>query len=127
MLFMVLMLMLAAGQVARPDAARAVTLKVPNRLPQGGSAWLEVALGVVERGAEVEVTTAAGRTISVISPYGVQSGHEAGTYTVPLPPDAISHDHISLLIWLRREGKPPRAPTMSEVKSVRISITPAEP
>jgi hypothetical protein len=127
MLFMALMLVLAAGQVGRPDAARAVTLKVPNRVPQGGSAWLEVALGVVERGAEVEVTTAAGRTISVISPYAIKPGHEAGTYTVPLPSDAISHDHISLLIWLRREGKPPRAPTMSEVKSVRVSITPAEP
>jgi hypothetical protein len=127
MLFMVLMLMLAAGQVARPGAARAVTLKVPSGVPQGGSAWLEVALGLVERGAEVEVTTAAGRTIGVISPYAIQPGHEAGTYTVPLPPDAISHDHISLLIWLRRDGKPPRAPKMSEVKSVRISITPAEP
>jgi hypothetical protein len=64
MLFMVLMLMLAAGQVARPGAARAVTLKVPSGVPQGGSAWLEVALGLVERGAEVEVTTAAGRTIA---------------------------------------------------------------
>src|SRR6202035_5276727 len=104
MLFMALVLLFAAGQVARPDAARSITLKLPHRVPQGGSVWLEVAVGVVERGAEVEVATAAGRTIGVISPYAIQPGHEAGTYTVPLPPDAISHDHISLLISLRWDG-----------------------
>lgn len=125
MVFAVCMLLLVVGQAAPPTTARHINLVLPRPLNPSESALLEVTLGAVERGSEVEILTAEGHIVGGISPYGVQSRHEAGTYLLPVPPEAISHDRISLLISLRHDGNPPRAPTMDEVKSVKVKIVPA--
>lgn len=112
-------------QLAHADASRIVTLALPHALRTGDTAWLEVKVGIIARGEEIEIATAAGRFLGVISPHGIHSGHEAGTYTIPLPADAIADDHISLRISLDRSGHAQRAPTTQEVKSLRVTIVDA--
>lgn len=113
---------LLLGQAA---AGRVETLALPHSLRAGERAWLEIQLGPLSRGARIEVQTKSGRLLGVISPYGIRRGNEAGTYTVPVPADAISDDHISVRLVLSYYESQ-RAPTLQEVKSVRVTITKAE-
>jgi hypothetical protein len=104
---------------------RVVTLALPHALHEGETTWIEVRVGVLERGAEIEIITTAGQSLGVISPFGIRSGREAGTYTVPLPTDAISDDRVSLRVTLNHGSHAQRAPTAKEVKSIRLKIMPA--
>lgn len=103
------------------STGRVETLVLPNALRPGETAWLEVKVGVIARGAEIEIATTSGRVIGVISPFAVRAGNEAGTYTLPLPPEAISNDRVSLRLSLRYSGNS-RAPTLQEVQSVHVKI-----
>lgn len=98
------------------------TLSLPHALRAGESASLEIQVGAVPHGTEIEVRTASGQLLGVISPFGVRSGNPSGTYTVPVPPDAISHNHISVRLLLKYYQSQ-RAPTRKEVKSVRIRMS----
>ena len=114
--------------IAQPVYAapgRVVTLILPHKLQAGETAWLELKVGVIERGAEIEITTKEGRFLGVISPFGIPSGGQAGIYTVPLPADVISKDRVALRLTLNRDGHVQRAPTAKELKSLRVKITPA--
>lgn len=107
--------------LTQQPACREVTLVLPRELRGDETAVLLVSVGVIPRGARIAVTTPSGRLLGTVSPYGVRAGREAGTYTVPLPADAISGRHVSLrlsLDWNRKQ----RAPTKKEVKDVRVSI-----
>ena len=99
---------------------RTVTLVLPHALREGESATLLVSVGVIPRSAEIEITTTSGKLLGVISPYGIRAGHESGTYTVPLTAEAISGKHVCVRVSLRANGKV-RAPTMKEVKRVRVT------
>lgn len=100
---------------------RTVNLVLPRALRAGESATLLVSVGVIPRSGEIEITTKSGKLLGVISPYGIRAGHESGTYTVPLPADAIDGRRVCLRVSLRANGKV-RAPTMKEVKRVRVEI-----
>jgi hypothetical protein len=108
--------------LAQAAAGRVETLALPHALRAGESAWLEVQLGAVTRGTEIEVLTTSGQLLGVISPFGVRSSDQAGTYTVPLPADAISNGHVSVRLVLKHYQSQ-RAPTLKEVKSVRVRVT----
>lgn len=109
------------AQTAAAAPGRVVSLSLPRALGEGEVAWLEVKVGVIPRGAEVEVTTLDGRTLGVISPYGIRPGRPAGTYTVPLPPDLFSDGRVKLRLTLSF-GRERRAPTAKEVKAVRLRL-----
>lgn len=113
-------------QTTQAAPGRVVKLVLPREPAVDESVWLEVKLGVIERGAEVELETTSGRFLGVISPHGIRTGDEAGTYTVPVPPDAVSNKRLSLRLTLSRRGKK-RAPTLKEVKKVSLKITPTKP
>jgi len=113
------------AQLAYADNSRVVTLTLPHPMRTGDTAWLEVKVGIIARGEEIEIATAAGRFLGAISPHGIHSGRDAGAYTIPLPTDAISDDHISLRLSLGRSGHAQRAPTTQEVKSLRVTIVDA--
>ena len=106
------------------DAApgRVVNLVLPRTLSANEVVWIELKLGAIGRGAEIELETKSGKTLGVVSPHGIRSGDEAGTYTIPVPPDAISNKRLSLRLILT-QGRAKRAPTTKEVKSVRLKIT----
>jgi hypothetical protein len=112
------------AQQADAAEGRDVTLTLPRALQPGETAFAEVQLGLLARGLEIEVTTAAGRALGVISPYGVRAGQEAGTYSLPIPSDAIVKGQVAIRLSLNQSGHT-RAPTAKEVKIVRVKISPA--
>jgi hypothetical protein len=114
---------LLAQQVGAAEG-RDVTVTLSRALQPGETAFAEVQLGLLARGLEIEITTAAGRKLGVISPHGIRAGQEAGTYTLPIPSDAIVKGQVALRLSLNQFGRT-RAPTAQEVKSVRLKITPA--
>jgi hypothetical protein len=101
---------------------RVVNLVLPRSLNADEGVLVELKLGVLTRGAQIEVETASGKMLGVISPYGIRAGNEAGTYTVPLPSEEISNGRVSLRITLSF-NRSKRAPTMKEVRTVRLKIT----
>jgi hypothetical protein len=104
---------------------RVVDLVLPRSLNDGEGVSVELTLGVLERGAEVRVETISGRLLGTISPYGIRSGSEAGTYTVPVPTEEVSNDRVSLRIILDRHRRGKRAPTTQELRNVKLTITQA--
>ena len=114
------------AQTAEAPAGRVVKLALPHPVRAGESALLEAEVGVIERGAEIEISTLDGRSLGVISPFGVRSSNPVGTYTVPLPADVIANNSVVLRVSLRHYGHT-RAPTAKEVKSIRVKIMPASP
>ncbi|HEY6972355.1 MAG TPA: hypothetical protein VJA94_24300 [Candidatus Angelobacter sp.] len=112
----------AAIFLGQGATARVETLTLPHALRSGERAWLEIQVGTISRGAEIVVKTTSGRLLGVISPYGVRSGAPAGTYTVPVPPEAISKGQVSVQISIRYYHSQ-QAPTLEEVKRPRITIT----
>lgn len=99
---------------------RDVTLTLAHPLRAGEALSLELRVGAIPRGSEIEITTPSGRTLGTISPYGTRSGREGGTYTVPLPADVVSNNNVSLRLSITGYGRAQRAPTSDEVKSVRL-------
>jgi len=65
------------------------------------------------------LTTASGQELGVISPFGVRIGQDAGTYTLPVPADAIRDGRIAVRLTITQDGAPPRRPTAKEVRSVK--------
>jgi propanediol utilization protein len=116
---------LLAQIVQHGAEGQTVTLVLPHALRAGETAWLELTVGPVERGAQIEVSTAAGRLLGVISPFGIRSGQPAGTYTIPLPADAFENARVSLRLSISQGGHAPRPPTAAEVRSARVKLAPA--
>jgi hypothetical protein len=108
--------------LAQQPTYRTVTLVLPHAVRGDESVSLLVTIGVIPRGDEIKITTTSGRRLGVISPYGIRTGNEAGTYVVPLPVEAISGRRLSLRLSVITNGRQ-RAPTNKEVKSVRVEIT----
>lgn len=106
-------------------AGRVVNLVLPRSLNEDEGVAVELKLGVLERGAEIVVETTSGKLLGVVSPYGIRSGNEAGTYTVPVPTEEISNNRVSVRITLKNQPRAKRAPTTQEVRSVQLKITPA--
>ena len=119
--------LLSFALLVQPSSAagRVVNLVLPRNLNEGEGLAVELKLGVIERGDEIQVETISGKLLGVISPYGIRSGNEAGTYTIPVPAEAISNNRVSLRIILDRHSHGKRAPTAQEVRSVKLKITPA--
>ena len=102
-------------------SALAVTLTLPHAPRAGEAAFLDVTLGVIPRGAEIGITTPSGHSLGTISPYGIRSGEEAGSYSLPVPADAIHGKRLPLLLTLTYEDEQ-RTPTKREVKRVRLVL-----
>ena len=122
--FAVLMLMAQCGRAA---ACQDITLVLPHPLRTGESAFIEVQVGRIGPGQEIDVTTAAGRPLGTISPFGIRHGHAAGTYTLPVPRDAMAGDRIRVRLAITRAGAPPHAPTPDVVLGVTLTVGGAGP
>jgi hypothetical protein len=99
-----------------------MTLALPHPLTAGGIAWLQVQVGPIGRAEEIDVTTAAGQRLGTISPFGVRSGQAAGTYTLPVPADAIHDGRLSVRFTISQAGTAPRTPTAEELRGVKLIV-----
>ena len=109
------------GSAAQAQREGEIVLDLPRPIAAGETAFIEVALGALGRGQSVEITTAAGRSLGVIAPFGVRAGQDTGTYTVPVPADAIRDGRVVLRLTVR-QGDASRPPTASEVRGVKLNI-----
>jgi len=103
-------------------SAQEMTLALPHPLGPGDIAWLQVQVGAIGRGQEIDVTTDTGRMLGTISPFGVRSGQAAGTYAVPVPADAIHDGRLSVRLTISQAGTAPRTPTAEELRSVKLIV-----
>jgi hypothetical protein len=111
----------AVAQSGDVTATREMTLVLPRPLRAGEAAAVEVQLGPLSRGRVVTVTTADGRPLGTVSPFGVRVGQPGGTYTLPVPPDAIRDGKLTVRLTISQGGGgPPRAPTAEEVPRVEL-------
>ena len=115
----------AAGGAA--GTAHELTLALPHPLRDGESAGIELRLGAIARGRAVTVTTASGEPLGTISPFGTRVGEDAGTYTVPVPADAIRDGRVAIRLTITQAGGPPRSPTAQEVRGVKLTTGGAPP
>ena len=102
-------------------AEREIVLTLPRPIGAGETAFIEMQVGAVRSGQTIEIATAAGRSLGVISPFGARVGQDAGTYTVPVPADAIRDGRIAIRLTIR-QGDATRAPTTEEVRGMKLSI-----
>jgi hypothetical protein len=121
--FALLTLLAWTGNAAPADDV--TTLVLPHPLRAGETAWIEVQVGPISRGQEIDVATTSGQELGVISPFGVRAGQDAGTYTLPVPGDAIHDGRVSVRLTITQFGRPPRAPTAQEVRSVKLTVAAA--
>jgi hypothetical protein len=111
----------AAAQPRQAGDAREMTLAVPHKLRKGETAWLLVEIGVIDHD-QIQLITQDGHPLGTISPYSVRSGQAAGTYTVPVPANALNDGRLALRMSVIESGQAQRAPTTDEVKSLRLLI-----
>jgi hypothetical protein len=104
------------------DAAQSMTLELPRPLAANETAFIEVRVGPIGRGRTIEVTTASGQPLGVVSPFGVRTGQDAGTYPLPVPKDAIRDGRLSIRLSISQPGGAPRAPTTEEVRGVKLGV-----
>jgi hypothetical protein len=109
------------AQSRQIGCAREMTLVLPHALRKGETAWLLVKVGAIGRD-QIQLMTQDGRPLGTISAFGIRSGKPAGTYTVPVPAEALSDGRLALRLSVMQSGRAPRAPTAKEVKSLRLLI-----
>ncbi|WP_316164669.1 MULTISPECIES: hypothetical protein [unclassified Bradyrhizobium] len=102
---------------------RAVDLVVPRPLDESKAPVVEISLGALGRGQEVTVTTASGMPLGTISPFGLRTGAEAGTYALPVPKEAIKSGRLSIRLSISQPGGS-RAPTPQEVRGITLRLAP---
>ena len=102
-------------------SAREPVLNLPRPIAAGETAFIAVAIGAIGRAQSLDIATAEGRSLGVISPFGVRAGQDAGTYTVPIPRDAIRDGRVVLRLTIR-QGDTARAPTPEEVRGITLNI-----
>lgn len=122
--FALLMLLAQCGRAA-PQQDFLLTL--PHPLQAREHAYLEVTLGAIGPGQEIDVTTADGQELGVISPHGIRLGQAAGAYTLPIPATAIRRDRIAIRLTVTRAGAAPRAPTPQELRDVKLILEAGSP
>lgn len=115
-------LLVLLGQLASVASAQDADLVLPHPLRPGETAFIEVEVGPIGPGRQIEVTTASGQKLGTISPFGVRLGQAAGTYTLPVPAGAIRDGRVSVRLTISRPSAAPRAPSAQEVRSVKLIV-----
>ena len=108
--------------LAATSVAQELTLTLPRPLGAGETAFIEVEVGTIGKGHIVNIATASGQPLGTISPFGARPGQRAGTYTFPVPADAIRDGRVAIRLTISEPGGPPRAPTAQEVRGVKLGI-----
>ncbi|HTQ12335.1 MAG TPA: hypothetical protein VMH86_00565 [Rhizomicrobium sp.] len=114
------------AQGADAPVGRTVTLPLPSSGLQGRLVILEVTVGRLPSGAEIDVTGDRGEPLGTISPFGLKAGAPAGTFPVPIPPSALGGNSLTVTLTLHAGGTF-RAPTEEEVKAIKLVQGPKLP
>jgi hypothetical protein len=125
-----LVVMQAADGVSMPpalalyqqiDDPQPMRLILPHALQKGETAWLLVRVGVIGH-HQIQLATKDGRPMGTISPFDVRSGRGAGTYTIPVPPEALDKQWLAFRLSVVESDGTERVPKAGEIKSIRLVI-----
>jgi hypothetical protein len=114
-----------ADAAVRADGS--VMLELPRTLAAGETPVVDVRVGSLARGQEIEISTPAGAPLGVISPHGPRAGADGGTYAVPIPASAFQGRGLVLRLRTTPFGRPPRGATPQEVLGVSLNVVKASP
>jgi len=121
-------LCLAASSLSAPAAELAgegaVDLALPRAADADEAIWLQVNVGMLPPGAQLEIRARSGELLGAVSPFAVPRGQAAGAYLVPLPESVITDDRVELRLVLRRPGAAPRPPRAGEVEEASLVYVP---
>lgn len=101
-----------------------VVLSLPRSLRTGDALTLEITVGPLRR-QRLTVSTAGGRFLGSIAPFGVAANRSSGTYTIPVPVDAVQDGRLVLRLIIT-DGSGERKPTTDEVTAIRLVAPPGE-
>jgi hypothetical protein len=99
---------------------RPIAVPITRPLASGETAFLEVVVGELEHGVEIDVRREDGRLIGVISPFGARSSKAGGTYSIPIPAELLVGTSLALVFVVEKQGCPNRPPTRKEIPNVRL-------
>jgi hypothetical protein len=128
-LVILLSVLTAAAQTDQINIpGRNVNLRLPKSAAREDRVWLELKVGALTKGTEIEARTADGRLLGVISPYGQtsRSAETVSIYTIPVPRDAFDKGRLRLRLIVDAPDRSQRAPTKRDIRSVRLKVSPAE-
>ena len=112
-----------ADATAAETPPGATRLAVPRAPAAQEAVWLSVRVGVLPRGLRILVLSDDGQLLGVISPFAIVPGKETGTYTIPLPDNAVHQGHVTVRLLVEERGVT-RSPTGSEVEDVGLVYVP---
>ena len=123
-----LLALLAPGAEATaagtPSSARRIVLTLPRAPAAQEAVWLSVRVGVLERGVRILVLSDDGTLLGAISPFAISPGKEAGTYTIPLPENAVSQGRVAVRLVVEDREHVTRPATGGEVEDVGLVYVP---
>jgi len=124
-LVILLSVLAAAGQTNQDNAGRSVNLRLPKSAAPDGRIWLELKVGVLTRGTEIEIRAADGRILGVISPYGAKfrDADAVSIYAVPIPRDVVDDGQLAVRLIVTGPNRSQRTPTKRDIRSVRLKVT----
>lgn len=116
-----LIVLLAQGSaMGAPPGADRVVLTVPRAPAADEALWLNVRLGVLERGARVLVLSDDGKLLGAISPFAIVPGQKAGTYTIPLPESSVREGRVAVRVVVEEAERVTRPSRRGEVEDVAL-------
>ena len=124
--FFVLLFCLNCFGAGSQPGALTLTLALPRTPAPGEAIRVRVNAGVLPHGARIIVRTVTGKIAGTVAPYGVASGQEAGTYTIPIPAEAVSNGKLSLTFELKDRHGHVRAATQNEVLGAEVVLIPVK-
>ena len=110
----------AVPWAAEPPNAATVTVALPRPVATNEAPALTIQVGVIPRGAEIEIESPAGDSIGSVSPFAIRPNHPAGTYVFPLKPAMVRDGRVTVVVSVALGGMPSRAPTPDEVQRLGI-------
>ena len=125
LLFLLTLTAVSASAQTGAGNGRSMSLTLPKAPAQTDNIWLQVKIGNLAKGTEVEIWSVKGRFLGSISPFGAASRNPAdsSTYTVPIPRDAVKDDRFEFQLVVKGLNNSERAPTKKDVRGVKLKIT----
>jgi hypothetical protein len=101
-----------------------IDLALPRPAGASEAVWLQVSVGMLPPGAQLEIRARSGELLGSLSPFATPRGQGAGAYLVPLPESVITNGRVELRLVLLQPGAAPRPPSATEVEDVSLAYVP---
>jgi hypothetical protein len=83
-----------------------------------------IAVGKLRRGETIVVRTSSGTIAGSISPFGSRAGEKVGVYSIPVPPEAMTGNKVTLSFEVVTEdnSQASRPASEKEIENVDLDL-----